>query len=67
MEIDTYADDYKLKKEKQKSYDTVHEPLTQAQIEKFMASDVEHTSGIFGVDVSILLYLLVTMRCCFEV
>ncbi|KAK7692143.1 hypothetical protein QCA50_003762 [Cerrena zonata] len=58
MEIDTYADDFKLKKEKQKSYDTVHEPLTQAQVEKFMASDVEHITGIFGVEHNVAALLL---------
>lgn len=58
MDLDTFND---LKKEKQKSYDTVHEPLIQAQVEKFMQSDVEHITGIFGVDVSTLLYLYLNL------
>ena len=59
MELDTYNDEYKVKKEKQKSYDTVHQPLTQTEVEKFIQSDVDHITGIFGVDVSTLLYILV--------
>ena len=59
MELDTYNDEYKVKKEKQKSYDTVHQPLTQAEVEKFIQSDVDHITGIFGVDVSTLLYIFV--------
>ncbi|CAL1706039.1 unnamed protein product [Somion occarium] len=58
MEIDAFPEDFKSKKGKQKSYEVPHEPLTQAQIEQFMAQDVENISGIFGVDSTVASLLL---------
>lgn len=64
MEIDAFPEDFKSKKGKQKSYEVPHEPLTQAQIEQFMAQDVENISGIFGVDVSIVDPLILILAKC---
>jgi len=53
MDMDAFNDDFKVSsKGKQKSYEIDFESLTQAAVEKLMQSDVEHISGIFGVDVS---------------
>lgn len=38
-------------KGKEKSYDVPHTSLSQPEVEKEMAAEVEHISGIFGVDV----------------
>lgn len=38
-------------KGKEKAYDVAHTSLSQPQVEKEMASEVEHIGGIFGVDV----------------
>jgi ariadne-1 len=54
MDMDTFNDDFKVSgKGRRKSYEIEHEPLSQADVEKLMQTDVEHISGIFGVDVSI--------------
>ena len=52
MDMDTFGDDFKVpQRAVRKAYEVEHEPLPQAAVEKLMASDVEHISGIFGVDV----------------
>jgi ariadne-1 len=54
MDMDTFNDDFKVSgKDKHKPYEVEHEPLSQADVEKLMLTDVEHISGIFGVDVSV--------------
>ncbi|KAI0075885.1 hypothetical protein K474DRAFT_1599120 [Panus rudis PR-1116 ss-1] len=58
MEMDTYTDAFKINKGKSKSYEVPHDPLTQAELEKLMRQDIEHISGIFGVDTSVAALLL---------
>jgi hypothetical protein len=54
MDMDMFNDDFKVPgKGKRKSYEIEHEPLRQADVEMLMQTDVEHISGIFGVDVSV--------------
>lgn len=51
--MDAFADDFKVpSKGKAKSYEIDYETLTQGAVEKQMQADVDHISGIFGVDVS---------------
>jgi hypothetical protein len=53
MDMDAFPDDFKVaSKGKQKSYEIDYESLTQGAVEKLMQVDIEHISGIFGVDVS---------------
>lgn len=53
--MDAFADDYKVSsKGKRKSYEVDYESLSQSAVEKLMQQDMEHISGIFGVDVSLL-------------
>lgn len=52
MDMDTFGDDFKVpQRAARKAYEVEHEPLPQSAVEKLMATDVEHISGIFGVDV----------------
>ena len=54
MDMDAFNDDFKVpSKGKRKSYEIDYETLTQSMVEKLMAADIEHISGIFGVDVCI--------------
>lgn len=54
--MDAFGDDFKVStKGKHKSYEIDYESLTQNDVEKLMQADVEHISGIFGVDVSPIL------------
>ena len=47
-----FADDFKIPKQPQrKAYEIEHESLSQQAVEKLMTADVDHISGIFGVDV----------------
>lgn len=56
MDMDTFGDDFKVpQRAVRKAYEVEHEPLPQSAVEKLMAADVEHISGIFGVDVCGLL------------
>lgn len=51
--MDAFNEDFKvITKATRKSYEIPYESLTQASIEKVMQADIEHISGIFGVDVS---------------
>jgi len=51
MDMD-FADDFKIPKQPQrKAYEIEHESLSQQAVEKLMTADVDHISGIFGVDV----------------
>ncbi|KAG9309336.1 hypothetical protein JVU11DRAFT_10828 [Chiua virens] len=59
MDMDTFGEDFKLpQRAARKSYEVEHEPLPQSAVEKLMATDVEHISGIFGVDPSTASLLL---------
>ncbi|KAF7980381.1 hypothetical protein HWV62_38851 [Athelia sp. TMB] len=59
MDMDAFNEDFKVTtKASRKSYEIAYDSLTQAQIEKAMQSDIEHISGIFGVDASIASLLL---------
>lgn len=42
-------------KGKEKSYDVAHISLSQPEVEKEITTEVEHISGIFGVDVRLFL------------
>lgn len=53
VDMDAFNEDFKVTtKATRKSYEIPYESLTQAAIEKVMQADIEHISGIFGVDVS---------------
>ena len=53
MDMDAFNEDFKVTtKASRKSYEIAYDSLTQTQIEKVMQADIEHISGIFGVDVS---------------
>lgn len=57
--MDTFGDDFKVpQRAVRKAYEVEHESLPQAAVAKLMASDIEHISGIFGVDVCGLIILL---------
>ncbi|KIJ05592.1 hypothetical protein PAXINDRAFT_182881, partial [Paxillus involutus ATCC 200175] len=45
-----------------KAYEVEHEPLPQSAVEKLMSADVEHISGIFGVEASTAALLLRNMN-----
>jgi ariadne-1 len=50
--MDVFNDDFKMPgKAKSKSYEVEYESLTHTAVEKLMQADIEHISGIFGVDV----------------
>ena len=52
MDMDTFGDDFKVpQRAVRKAYEVEHEALPQSAVEKLMATDVDHISGIFGVDV----------------
>lgn len=56
MEMDAFGDDFNVpQRAVRKAYEVEHESLPQSAVEKLMAADVEHISGIFGVDVCGLL------------
>lgn len=48
MEIDVFNDS---SKGKQKSYEVDYTTLSQQDVEDIMREDVDHISGIFGVEV----------------
>lgn len=56
MDMDVFNDDFKITstKGKRKSYEIDYDSLSQSDVEKLMVQDVDHISGIFGVDVSIV-------------
>ncbi|KAN0091463.1 hypothetical protein V8E55_005029 [Tylopilus felleus] len=63
MDMDTFGDDFKVpQRAVRKAYEVDHESLPQAAVEKLMAADVEHISGIFGVDASTASLLLRCMN-----
>jgi len=50
---DNFGEDFKVPtKGKRKSYEVDYESLSQQAVEKLMSRDVDHICGIFGVDVS---------------
>jgi ariadne-1 len=53
MDVDTFGDDFKVMKAQRKPYEIDYLALSQNDVEKLMQQDVDHISGIFGVDVSI--------------
>ncbi|KDQ55635.1 hypothetical protein JAAARDRAFT_195472 [Jaapia argillacea MUCL 33604] len=51
MDMETFNDDFRVTgKGKRKSYEVECEPLSKSDVEKLMQQDVDHISGIFGVD-----------------
>jgi ariadne-1 len=51
--MDAFGDDFKVApKGKRKSYEIEYESLSQSAVENLIREDIEHISGIFGVDVS---------------
>ncbi|KAF8444951.1 hypothetical protein L210DRAFT_3643129 [Boletus edulis BED1] len=59
MDMDTFGDDFKVpQRAARKSYEVEHESLPQAAVVKLKAADIEHISGIFGVDASTASLLL---------
>ena len=57
MDMDAFNEDFKVSsKGKAKSYEISYKSLSQAAIEALMQEDVDHISGIFGVDVSTVLF-----------
>lgn len=51
-----FADDFKVPQHSpRKAYEIEHESLSQQEVEKLSAADVDHISSIFGVDVRIIL------------
>ncbi|KAF9010806.1 hypothetical protein BDQ17DRAFT_1387954 [Cyathus striatus] len=58
-----YGDDFKVSmKGKKKSYEIDYESLSQSAVEKLIQNDVEHITGIFGVDVPTASLLLRHMK-----
>lgn len=54
MDMDAFNEDFKVSsKGKLKSYEIDYESLTQGAVEMLMQADIEHISGILGVDVSL--------------
>ena len=52
-----YNDDFGVAlKDKRKAYEIDHETFSQAQVEMLMKQDIDHISGICGVDVSVNAY-----------
>ena len=51
IEVDGFGDDFKVGRSDRKVYDVEHTSLSQHEIEKIMQTDVDHISGIFGVEV----------------
>ncbi|EPQ56890.1 hypothetical protein GLOTRDRAFT_73357 [Gloeophyllum trabeum ATCC 11539] len=59
MDMEVFDNDFKLPgKARKKSYEVDSEPLSQAQVERLMQTDIEHISGIFGVDENVASLLL---------
>ena len=57
-----YNDDFGVAlKDKRKAYEIDHETFSQAQVEMLMKQDIDHISGICGVDVSVTLPLLCSL------
>jgi ariadne-1 len=57
--MDVFNDDFKVAsaKGKRKSYDIEYDSLSQTDVEKLMSQDIDHISGIFGVDVSVVAFV----------
>ena len=52
IEVDGFGDDFKAASGSgRKVYEVDHTSLTQQQVERIMATEVEHISNIFGVEV----------------
>ncbi|OAX40907.1 hypothetical protein K503DRAFT_713636 [Rhizopogon vinicolor AM-OR11-026] len=59
IDMDSFADDFKVPQHPpRKSYEIEHEPLSQQAVERLMTADVDHISGIFGVNESTAALLL---------
>jgi ariadne-1 len=59
MDMDAFNEDFKVSsKGKLKSYEIEYESLAQADVVKLMQVDIEHISGILGVDASAAAMLL---------
>jgi len=53
MDIDASRDDFKIaSKDKPKPYEIDYQSLTQSDVEKLIQEDIDHITGIFGVEVS---------------
>ena len=60
MEMDVFPDEFKVAgKGKLKSYEVEHDSLTQASVESLMKSEIEYTSNLCGLDVSIFSLTLI--------
>jgi ariadne-1 len=59
VDMDGFNDDFKVtsSKGKRKSYEIDYESLSQTDVEKLMSQDIDHISGIFGVDVSVMAFM----------
>ena len=52
VEGDGFGDDFRVvSQSERKIYEVEHTSLSQPDVEKLMRSDVDHISGIFGVEV----------------
>lgn len=59
--MDAFNEDFKVfSKGNLKSYEIEFESLTQEAVEKLMQADIEHISGILGVDVRSFLSFIVS-------
>jgi hypothetical protein len=57
--MDAFNDDFRVPgKAKSKSYEVEYESLTHTAVEKLMQADIEHISGIFGVDVRLSFHFI---------
>ncbi|KAG6336642.1 hypothetical protein ID866_2449 [Astraeus odoratus] len=52
MDMDAFGDDFRVpQRAVRKACEIDHESLPQSAVEKLMSNDIEHISGIFGVDI----------------
>ena len=68
IEVDGFGDDFRVAtRGDQKVYEVDHSSLSQPDVERIMQTDVDHISGIFGVEVCLSgpLYPSVITQCVF--
>ncbi|TFK82526.1 hypothetical protein K466DRAFT_590455 [Polyporus arcularius HHB13444] len=59
IEVDAFGDDFKVAvRSERKLYEVDYTSLSQPEIEKIMQTDVDHISGIFGVEPAVAAQLL---------
>jgi hypothetical protein len=54
---DVYDDEIKIVSEGKKTYEVDYKPLTLQQVKDLMVVDIEYISTIFGVDVSLCVFI----------